>query len=143
MSAVSAQEPSHTIDGSATRAFRARLQGAMLEPANPGYDHARRVFNAMIDRHPALIVQPAHADDVRHAVLFAREHDLPLSIKGGGHSIGECGCQGGLMIDCSSMKNVQVDPDRRIAVADPGLLLADLDRATQAHGLATPLGVVS
>jgi FAD/FMN-containing dehydrogenase len=144
MAMVSTQEPSPTIDASALRRFRSRLQGATLAPGDSGYDHARRVFNAMIDRRPALIVRPASSDDIRHAVLFAREHDLPLSIKGGGHSIGGSAvCHGGLMIDCSSMKNVRVEPDQRIAVAEPGLLLADLDRATQAHGLATPLGVVS
>jgi FAD/FMN-containing dehydrogenase len=144
MSTISAQTPLSGSEAAAMRSFRSSLQGAMLVPGDAGYDHARRVFNAMIDRRPALIVRPANAEDIRHAVLFAREHDLPLSIKGGGHSIGGSAVSNcGVMIDCSSMKHVQVDSDRRIAVADPGLLLADLDRATQARGLATPLGVVS
>jgi FAD/FMN-containing dehydrogenase len=128
----------------AIRAFRASLRGDLLAPGDSGYDGARRVYNAMIDRRPALIVRPADAGDIRRAVLFAREQDWPLSIKGGGHSVsGSAVCEGGVMLDLSVLKGVRVDPERQIAVAQPGLLLADLDRATQAAGLATPLGVIS
>ena len=132
------------LSESAVGAFRARLRGELLDPRHAGYHDARRVFNAMIDKHPALIVRPADVEDIRCAVLFARQQGLPLSIKGGGHSIaGSAVCEGGLMLDLSSLKTILVAADKQIAVADPGLLLADLDRATQAVGLATPLGVVS
>lgn len=135
---------SSTLDPIAVASLRQHLQGPLLHAGDPGYDGSRRVFNAMIDRRPAVIVQPANATDIRHAVVFAREHGLPLAIKGGGHNVaGTAVCDGGLMLDLSLMTAVSVDPERRIAVAEPGLLLGDLDRATQAVGLATPLGVVS
>lgn len=98
----------------------------------------------MIDRYPALILRCASPEDVTQAVDFAREHGLALSIKGGGHSVaGNAVCDGGLMLDMSGMKRIHVDPTRRIAVAEPGLTLGEFDAATQAHGLATTLGVVS
>jgi FAD/FMN-containing dehydrogenase len=132
------------VGAAAVQAFRTSLQGDLLDPRHAGYDDARRVFNAMIDKHPALIARPTHAEDIRRAVDFARDRDLPLSIKGGGHSIaGSAVCAGGLMIDCSRMNDVQVDYEQRTAVAQPGVLLADLDQATQAVGFATPLGIVS
>lgn len=113
-------------------------------PGEPGYNEARKVFNAMIDRRPAVIVRPAEANDIRHAVDFARDHHLPISIKGGGHNVaGNAVGEGALMVDCSGMRNIRVDSDRRTALAEAGALLADLDSATQAYGLATPLGVVS
>jgi FAD/FMN-containing dehydrogenase len=144
MATVTSSAHQAVVNPAAVRVFRAGLQGNLLQPGDPAYDDARRVFNAMIDRYPALIVQPADAEDVRHAVLFAREHDLMLSVKGGGHNVaGSAVCEGGLMLDFSRMKAIQVDPVRRIAIAQPGVLLAELDRATQAFGLATPLGVVS
>ena len=126
------------------RDLRAGVVGEVLLPGAPGYDSARRVFNAMVDRRPAVIARLANAEDVRRAVLFAREHGLPLVVKGGGHNVaGTAVGDGGLMLDLSAMKAVAVDPARRVAVAQPGLLLGELDRATQARGLATPLGVVS
>jgi FAD/FMN-containing dehydrogenase len=144
MIAVSSPSPSLAIDEVAIRAFRARLQGELLAPGNPGYDDARRVFNAMIDRYPALIARARSAEDIQRAVIFAREHALLLSVKGGGHNVaGSAVCEGGLMLDLSLMKGVQVDPERRTAVAQPGLILGELDAATQEFGLATPLGTVS
>jgi FAD/FMN-containing dehydrogenase len=132
------------VGDAAVGAFRAHLHGDLLGPDDPGYDDARRVFNAMIDRRPALIARPADVEDIRRAVLFAREYDLPFSVKGGGHSVaGSAVCDGGLMLDLSVLKEVRVDPERRRAVAQPGLLLADVDCATQAVGLATPLGIIS
>ena len=132
------------VDPSVVHALQATIHGNVLNPGDLAYNDARRVFNAMIDRYPALIVQPADAEDVRRTVLVAREHDLLLSVKGGGHNVaGSAVCDGGLMLDCSQMKGVQVDPERRIAVAQPGLILGELDRATQEYGLATPLGTVS
>jgi FAD/FMN-containing dehydrogenase len=144
MVTVSSPTPSRTLDEVANRAFRAQLQGELLALGDPGYDDARRVFNTMIDRYPALIARARSAEDVRRAVLFAREHDLPLSVKGGGHNVaGSAVCEGGLMLDLSLMKGVQVDPERRTAVAQPGLVLGEFDVATQEFGLATPLGTVS
>lgn len=124
--------------------LRARLRGALLLPDDPGYDEARSVWNAMIDRRPALIARCLGVADVVTCVNFAREHDLPLSIKGGGHNIsGLAVCDGGLMLDMSLMRGVWVDPATRTARAQAGCLLGDLDRETQLHGLAAVLGFVS
>ena len=144
MVTVSSTPLPRTVDEVAIHAFRTQLQGELLAPGDPGYHDARRVFNAMIDRYPALIARAQSAEDVRRAVLFARDHDLPLSVKGGGHNVaGSAVCDGGLMLDLSLMKGIQVDPERRIAVAQSGLTIGELDRATQVNGLATPLGTVS
>jgi FAD/FMN-containing dehydrogenase len=126
------------------REFQARLRGELLRPGDAGYDAARMVFNGMIDRRPALIARCAGASDVVQGVRFAREHGLPLSVRGGGHSVaGTAVCEGGLMLDLSGMKGVRVDPARRIAHAQPGLTLGEFDHETQAFGLATTTGVVS
>ncbi|HVV10454.1 FAD-binding oxidoreductase [Amycolatopsis sp.] len=120
------------------------LQGDVLRPGDLEYDPARAVFNAMIDRRPLAILRCRDAADVARGIRFAREHDLVLSVRGGGHNVaGSAVCDGGIMLDLSRMRNVHVDPDHRIARAGPGLLLGDLDRATQRHGLAVPLGVMS
>ena len=132
------------LDDAIVRTFAQKLHGRLLHPGVEGYDAARAVFNAMIDRCPALIVRPTNAEDVRRAVWFAREHGLALSVKGGGHNVaGTAVCDGGLMLDLSAMRGVSLEPARQVALAEPGLLLGELDHATQAHGLATPLGVVS
>jgi FAD/FMN-containing dehydrogenase len=116
----------------------------VIRPGDPLYDNARAVFNAMIDRRPLAIVRCRDARDVAAGIRYTREHYLALSVRGGGHSVaGNAVCDGGIMLDLSGMKNVSVDPHRRIAHAGPGLLLGDLDGATQPHGLATPLGVMS
>jgi len=138
------QTPSPSLNPSAVNDLSSALRGQMFRPGEHGYDDARKVFNAMIDRRPAVIVRAADAEDIRRAVTFARSNHLPVSVKGGGHNVaGSAVSDGGLMLECSGMKNVQVDAERRVAVAEAGALLADLDRATQAYGLATPLGVVS
>jgi FAD/FMN-containing dehydrogenase len=125
-------------------ALKGRLRGALLRPADLGYDDARAVWNGMIDRRPALIVRCLGAGDVVEAVKFAREHGLALSIKGGGHNIsGLAVVDGGLMIDLSLMRGVFVDPVARLARAQGGCLLGDVDRETQLHGLAAVLGFVS
>ncbi len=135
---------SGAIDDRMLRTFAGSVTGQALLPGDQSYEQARHVFNAMIDRRPAVIVRCAGQDDVRRGVDFARSHGLPLSIKGGGHSVaGNAVCDGGIMLDLSGMKGIRVDPAMQIAVAQPGLTLAELDRATQAHGLATPLGIVS
>ena len=124
--------------------FKAALRGQLIGPADTEYDSARKVFNAMIDRRPALIARCAGAADVIACVRFAREHDLPVSIRGGGHSVaGTAVCDAGLVIDLSRIKTVRVDPVHRTARADPGLLLGEFDRETEAFGLATTLGTFS
>jgi hypothetical protein len=123
--------------------LRESLQGQSFCPGEPGYDAARAIPNAMIDRHPAVIARCATAADVIACVRFARAADLPLSVRGGGHSVaGKSVCERGLMIDLSAMKGIRVDPRRRTARAEPGLTLGEFDRNTQAFGLATTLGVV-
>jgi FAD/FMN-containing dehydrogenase len=120
------------------------VPGDVLRPGDAGYDSARAVFNAMIDRRPLAVVRCHDAADVARGIAFARDHDLVLSVRGGGHNVaGSAVCDGGIMLDLSPMTGVRVDPERRLAQAGAGLLLGDLDRATQRHGLATPLGVMS
>jgi FAD/FMN-containing dehydrogenase len=124
--------------------FRATLRGPVLLPADPGYDEARRIWNAMIERRPALLARCAGSADVMAAVGFARAHGLPLAVRGGGHGIaGSAICDDGLVIDLSAMRGVHVDPNMRRAWVDGGALLADVDHETQAFGLAVPLGINS
>src|SRR6516164_5547410 len=124
--------------------LRKTVRGAVLCPGQDGYEAARTVPNAMIDRRPAIIARCTGAADVIACVRFAREHDLLVSIRGGGHSVaGKSVCDGGLMVDLSTMKGIRVDPTRRTAQAETGLTLGEFDRETQAFGLATTLGVVS
>ena len=125
-------------------AFGRSLKGALLTRSAPDYDERRRVWNRMIDRRPALIARAAVADDVVKAVRFAQDHDLLISVRGGGHNVtGNAVCEGGLMIDLSSMRATQVDPARRIALADPGQNWGDFDGAVQRYGLVTTGGIVS
>lgn len=122
----------------------ARLRGPLLLPADPGYDAARAVWNAMFDRRPAAVARCLGVADVVSCVGFARERGLTLSIKGGGHNVaGLAASEGGLMLDMSLMRGVWVDPAARTARAQAGCLLGDVDRETQLHGLATVLGFVS
>ena len=132
------------ISGPAIQKFRASLRGPSFCPGDSGYDAARTVPNAMINRQPAIIARCAGAADVIECVRLAREHDLLVSVRGGGHSVaGKSVCEGGLMIDLSGMKGIRVDPVRRTARAETGLKLGEFDRETQAFGLATTLGTVS
>jgi FAD/FMN-containing dehydrogenase len=124
--------------------LRTRFRGALLRPGEEGYDEARRVWNGAIDRRPALIARCAGADDVATAVRFARERDLVISVKGGGHAVaGHAVCDDGVMIDLSLMKAIAIDPAARTARAAGGVLWRELDAATQAFGLATTGGVIS
>jgi FAD/FMN-containing dehydrogenase len=133
-----------TIDRTAAARLRGRFRGALLAPGTEGYEEARRVWNGAVDRRPALIARCAGADDVVQAVRFAREQDLPVSVRGGGHAVaGHAVCDAGLMIDLSLMKAVRVDPGAGTARVAGGALLGDLVRATQRFGLAAPAGVVS
>lgn len=121
--------------------LRSTLRGAAIGPEDPAYDEARTVWNALIDRRPALIARCAGVADVVAAVNFAREHRLLVSVKGAGHNIaGNAVCDGGLMIDLSPMKSVHVDPVAKTARVEPGCTLADFDHEAQAFGLATPVG---
>jgi FAD/FMN-containing dehydrogenase len=120
------------------------LKGSLLTPDSPGYDEARTIWNAMIDRRPGLIVRCADAADVARAVRFARSHDLLVAVRGGGHNIaGNAVCDGGLMIDLSPLRSIRVDQATRTARVGAGCTLGDVDRTTQGYGLATPLGVNS
>ena len=124
--------------------FEAGLRGTVLRPDDDNYDDARSIWNAMIDREPGLIVQCSGASDVMNAVDFAREHGLRLAVKGGGHNVaGNAVCDDGIVIDCSPMKSVRVDPESRTARVEPGVTMAEFDHETQAVGLASPGGVIS
>jgi len=121
-----------------------RLRGRLLRSGDEGYDEARLIWNRAIDRRPALIACCAGADDVRAAVGYAREHDLLVSVRGGGHNVtGHAVCEGGLMIDLSALKTARVDAARARLTAGPGLTWGELDVATQRHGLATTGGIIS
>ena len=121
--------------------LRARLRGPLLIPGAAGYDEARSIWNAMIDRRPALIARCLGVADIVTCVNFARQRGLVLSLKGGGHNIaGLAVAEGGLMLDLSLMRGVWVDPAQRTARAQPGCLLGDVDRETQLHGQAAVLG---
>jgi FAD/FMN-containing dehydrogenase len=122
--------------------LRSALKGEVLSPRDGGYDSARRIFNAMVDRRPALIARCAATADVVACVRFAREHELAVAVRGGGHSLaGLSLCDGGLVIDLSPMKEIRVDAPARRAKAQAGLTLGEFDRATHAAGLATTMGV--
>jgi FAD/FMN-containing dehydrogenase len=133
-----------TLQSEVLDQFRAQLRGPLLLPGDPGYDSARTLWNAMIDRRPALIVRCAGTADVRASVAFARGHGLPLAVRAGGHSVaGSSLCDDGLVIDLSGLREAHVDPDARRAWVDGGATLADFDHEAQAYGLATPLGINS
>ncbi|TML14010.1 MAG: FAD-binding oxidoreductase [Actinobacteria bacterium] len=124
--------------------FRDTFGGDIVLPDDPAYDQARAVWNGMADRRPALVVRPTGVDDVVSALRFAREDDLLIAVRCGGHSIpGLSTCDDGIVIDLSRMRGAEVDPERRTALLSGGSLLADLDAAAQEHGLVCPVGVVS
>jgi len=122
--------------------LEAALRGDLLRPGDDDYDDARTVYNAMIDRRPAVVVRPMGAVDVATAIAFARDHDLPIAVKGGGHNVaGNAVCDDGLVIDFVNMASVQVDPVGRTVRVGPGARLGDVDHETSAYGLAAPSGV--
>jgi hypothetical protein len=132
------------IAGSVRQELGSGLRGEVICPGDHSYDTARAVFNGMIDRRPLAVIRPVDASDVVRSITFARRHDLPLSVRGGGHSVaGNAVRDGAVMLDLSGMKALRVDPETRTVRAGPGLTLGEFDRATQAFGLATTLGVVS
>jgi len=124
--------------------LRSSIKGSVVLPEDGNYDEVREIWNAMIDRRPALIVQCGSVDDVPAAITYASDNNLELCIRGAGHNIaGNSLCDGGLLIDFSQMKKVRVDADKRRAYVEPGATLGDFDAAAQAHGLATPVGINS
>ena len=140
---VTTSGPEKDLPEAALGDLRSRLRGDVLRPGEDGYDGARSVFNAMIDRRPAFVARCAGTADVIAAVRFAREHDLRVSVRGGGHGVtGNAVCDGGLMIDLSPMRSVRVDPASRTARAAGGATWGDFDHETQAFGLATTGGIV-
>ena len=119
-----------------------RIRGALVIPDDPGYDQARRVWNGMVDKRPAAVIYCVDSEDVITAVNFARSRNMLVAVRGGGHNVGGSSvCDGGIVIDVSRMKRIEVDPVRRIARAQAGLNLGEFDAATQSHGLATTMGV--
>ena len=131
-------------DDGVVRDLEGVFAGDVLAPGDGQYETARRVWNGMVDRRPAVIARCVDEDDVVRALAVARDRGLPVAVRGGGHNVaGNAMCEGGVVIDLSAQKAVSVDPERRTARVQPGVLLGELDRATQAHGLATPTGNVS
>ena len=129
------------IDPAAIRKFAGSVKGRVILPADQDYEAARQVWNHAFAKHPGLIVRCAESADVARAVQFARDRDLLVAIRSGGHSLaGKSTCDGGMVIDLSAMKKLTIDTERRIARAEPGILLGEFDAATQAVGLATTLG---
>jgi FAD/FMN-containing dehydrogenase len=124
--------------------LKSKVKGQIVVPSDSSYDEVREIWNAMIERRPALIVRCAESDDVPHAIAFARANGLEISIRGGGHNIaGSALCDNGVMIDFSTMRNVRVDAEKKRAYVEPGATLADFDEAAQSHRLATPVGINS
>ena len=122
--------------------LRPAIRGELVLPDDTGYPQARKVWNGMVDKRPAAVIYCAGAGDAIAAVQFARSENLLVSVRAGGHNVaGSSVCDGGLVIDVSRMKQIEVDPARRIARAQAGLNLGEFDTATQAHGLATTMGV--
>ena len=135
---------SRPIASRAERGFRTQLRGRVISPADADYDALRRVFNGMFDRRPTLVVRPVDEDDVRTAVLLAREHDLEIAIRCGGHSAPGFGtCDDGVVIDMRDIASAHVDPQRRVARVGGGMDWGALDAAMQEHGLAVTGGRVS
>ena len=142
MSVPTATEPK--VEAEALQAFGMQMRGSVLTSEDPGYDEARKIWNGLIDRRPAIIAQCTGAADVVDAVTFARENGLVVSIKGGGHNVaGNAVNDGGLVIDLSPMRGVHVDPSAGTVRVQGGATLGDMDRETQLFGLAVPAGVVS
>ncbi len=136
--------PSQTLDPAAVDRLATALRGTVIPPGDPNYDEARKVYNAMIDRRPALIARCVDAADVIAAVTFARDQGLLVAVRGGGHNVaGTAVCDDGIVVDCSPMKGIRIDPAARTARCQAGVLWGELDREAQAFGLATTGGIVS
>lgn len=133
-----------TWDTHALEVLTADFRGELVHPGEPSYDDLRKVWNGSIDRRPGLIARCTGVADIRSALAFARRTGLPVAVRGGGHSFpGHSTCDGGIVLDLAHLKGIRVDPVRRTARAQAGVLLGELDRETQAFGLATPAGIVT
>lgn len=133
-----------TLDTTKLADFKSRLRGELIQPTDAGYEAARAIYNAMIDKRPGLIVRCADVADVMYAVNFAREHDLLVAVRGGGHNgPGLSTCDDGLVIDLSNMKGIHVDPAQRTVRVEGGCTWGEVDHATHPFGLATPSGFIS
>lgn len=144
LQAVTTNGKNTTLDEDATQAFAEKLRGDLLHPGHDDYEETRQIWNGLIDKRPALIARCIGTSDVVDAVNFAREDDLLVAVRGGGHGVpGNAVCDAGLVIDCSRMKGIQIDPVERTARVQPGADWGDLDKETQLHGLVTPGGQVS
>ena len=144
VTAVNLSQKQISLSAADVKDLRASLKGQLLLAKETGYDQARRVWNGAFDRYPALIARCANSADVAQAVSFARAHGLLTAVKGGGHSItGQSSCDGGIMIDLGLMKDIQIDKAKRIAKAQGGVLLGELDASMQNHGLVTTLGTAA
>ena len=142
--ATTISAPAVARDRDDLEAFAAGLGSAARRPGDAGHAEACRIWNAMIERRPALVVRPRDGADVAACIRFARDSGLPLSVRGGGHNIaGTALCDGGVMIDFSTHKEVEVDPSTRRVRVQPGAAWIDVDRATQPFGLVVPGGIVS
>jgi FAD/FMN-containing dehydrogenase len=129
---------------SAARDEMAGFGGELIGRSDPGFDDAKKIFNAFIDRTPALIARPATPDDVATVIAFARRHDLPLAVRGGAHNGAGLGtCDDGVVIDMSKFKDISVDPDAKTVTVGGGCVWGEVDQATNAYGLATPSGIIS
>ena len=132
------------LEDAVVDAFRRRVRGPLIGPDDVGYDDSRRLWNAMIDKRPGLVLKPSGTADIIDAVRFARDHAISLSIRGGGHNIaGTAVTDGGLMLDLSGLRGIRVDPEARTVQVQPGCVWGDVDRETQTFGLAVPNGIVS
>jgi len=130
------------IDDETIRKFKGSLRGELIQPNDASYDDARKIWNGMIDKRPALIARCTGAVDVINAVNFACANKLLVAVRGGGHNVaGNAVCDGGIVIDLSRMKGIRIDPVRRISRVEPGLTWGEFDRETQAFGLALPGGI--
>ena len=131
-------------DGLPTAGFKSTIAGNVMEPGDSRYDDARRVWNGMIDKHPALIVQAAAQADIAPTIAFAKQTALPLAVRGGGHNVaGKGTVEAGIVLELGQLRGVEVDTAKRLVHVGPGATLADIDAATQWYGLAVPIGVVS
>ena len=130
-----------SLDPAALRKLSSQIHGRLIAPQDASYDSARVVFNRAFDEHPAVIVRCANAADVGRVLEFAQVQNLPLAVRGGGHSRAGFGvCDGGVVMDLSGMNRVEVDSAKRVARAQAGTLVRDMDKATQQFGLATTMG---
>jgi len=132
------------LDEQVVNAFSTQLHGELIQPGDEDYDDARKVYNAMIDKRPALIARCADVADVISAVNFGRDSYLSVAIRGGGHNgLGFGTCDDGLVIDLSRMRGIRVDPDQKTVRVEGGCVWSDVDHATHSFGLAVPSGILS